>query len=114
MRVNRHKQKSKPTVHVESSLTVSDDQEGVAATGSYDDYTRCLWTSTEEVLGTFTLCNNNNKMKEILPQTRHTIHLYDDKHDHFFIFKYLFLNTMSALEINHVFTHDAFSISGVK
>lgn len=66
------------------------------------------------VLGTFTLCNNNNKMKEILPQTRHTIHLYGDKHDHFFILIYLFLNTMSALEINHVFTHDAFIISGVK
>lgn len=53
-------------------------------------------------------------MKEILPQTRHTIHLYGDKHDHFFILIYLFLNTMSALEINHVFTHDAFIISGVK
>lgn len=36
--------------------------------------------------GTFTLCNNNNNniMKEILPQTRHTIHLYGDKHDLFF------------------------------
>lgn len=41
--------------------------------------------STGEVLGTFTLCNNNNKMKEILPQTRHTIHLYGDKHDLFFL-----------------------------
>lgn len=31
------------------------------------------------------------------------------KHDLFFkILIYLFLNTMSALEINHVFTHDAF------
>lgn len=54
-------------------------------------------------------------MKEILPQTRHTIHFYGDKHDlFFFILKYLFLNTMSALEINHVFTHDASIISGVK
>lgn len=63
-------------------------------------------------------------MKEILPQTRHTIHFYGDKHDpapplFFFIIlillKYLFLNTMSALEINHVFfTHDAPLISGVK
>lgn len=71
--------------------------------------------STGEFLGTLTLCNNNNKMKEILPQTRHTIHLYGDKHDHFLkILIYLFLNTMSALEINHVFTHDAFIISGVK
>lgn len=35
--------------------------------------------------GRFTLCNNNNnKMKEILPQTRHTIHFYGDKHDLFF------------------------------
>lgn len=40
---------------------------------------------------------------------------YGDKHDHFFfILKYLFLNIMSALEINHVFTHDAAIISGVK
>ena len=53
-------------------------------------------------------------MKEILPQTRHTIHLYGDKHDLFFILIYLFLNTMSALEINHVLTHYAFIISGVK
>lgn len=60
--------------------------------------------------GGFTLCNNNNKMKEILPQTRHTIRLYGDKTWPFFlkILIYLFLNTMSALEINHVFTHDAF------
>lgn len=37
--------------------------------------------------GPFTLCNNNNnKMKEILPQTRHTIHFYGDKHDLFFFF----------------------------
>lgn len=49
-------------------------------------------------------------MKEILPQTRHTIRLYGDKTWPFFflILIYLFLNTMSALEINHVFTHDAF------
>lgn len=53
-------------------------------------------------------------MKEILPQTRHTIHLYGDKHDLFFYFKISILNTMSALEINHVFTHDASIISGVK
>lgn len=91
----------------------------MVATGSSDIYTRCLRLWTEVlggVSGTFTLCNNNNKMKEILPQTRHTIHLYGDKHDHFFFFilKYLFLNTMSALEINHVFTHDASIISGVK
>lgn len=71
-------------------------------------------TGRGEVLGTFTLCNNNNKMKEILPQTRHTIHLYGDNMTIFFILIYLFLNTMSALEINHVFTHDAFIISGVK
>lgn len=86
----------------------------MVATGNYGFYTRCLhlWT---EVLGKFfcfrfafffTLCNNN-KMKEILPQTRHTIHLCGDKHDHFVNLIYLFLNTMSALEINHVFTHDA-------
>lgn len=106
MRVNRHKQKSKPTVHVYISGTSSNETESVVAAGSYDIYTRCLrlWT---EVLGrflrTFTLCNNNNKMKEILPQTRHTIHLYGDKHDHFFILKYLFLNTMSALEIKPCF-----------
>lgn len=54
-------------------------------------------------------------MKEILPHTRHTIRLYGDKRDLFLkILIYLFLNTMSALEINHVFTHDAFIISGVK
>lgn len=65
--------------------------------------------------GCLQLCNNNNKMKEILPQTRHTIRSYGDKHDHVFsILKYLFLNTMSALEINHIFTHDASIISGVK
>lgn len=40
---------------------------------------------------------------------------YGDKHDLFFsILKYLFLNIMSALEINHVFIHDASIISGVK
>lgn len=40
---------------------------------------------------------------------------YGDKHDFFFfILKYLFLNIMSALEINHVFIHDASIISGVK
>lgn len=52
MRVNRHKQKSKPTVYVYSSLTLSNEVEGVVASGRYDIYTRCLclWT---EVLGDF-------------------------------------------------------------
>lgn len=45
----------------------------------------------EKYRGGFTLCNNNNKMKEILPQTRHTIHLYGDKHDHFFYFNIFIL-----------------------
>lgn len=46
MRVNRHEQKSKPTVYVYSSLTLSNEEEGVAATGSSDIYTMCLhlWT----------------------------------------------------------------------
>lgn len=80
--------------------------------GSY----RLLWyldqvstdRGTEEDSGTVTLCNN--KTKEILPQTRHTIHLYGDKHDPLFVLIYFFLNTMSALEINHDFTHDAFPL----
>lgn len=42
MRVNRHKQKSKPTVYVYNSLTLSNEEEGVVASGSYDIYTRCL------------------------------------------------------------------------
>lgn len=90
----------------------------MAATGSADylepgvyDYGQEKYSWVGVFKGRFTLCNNNNKMKEILPQTRHTIHLYGDKHDpapplfSFFLIllKYLFLNTMSALEINHVF-----------
>lgn len=113
MRVNRHKQKPKPTVHVYSSL--SNEEEGG---GSYWQlwylYQVSMSSNGEKYEGVegggFTLCNNNNKMKEILPQTRHTIRLYGDKTWPFFfkILIYLFLNTMSALEINHVFTHDAF------
>lgn len=53
MRVNRHKQKSKPTVYVYSSLTLSNEEEGVVATGSYDIYTRCLRLWTEVLGGSF-------------------------------------------------------------
>lgn len=72
------------------SLTLSDEQEGgqllaapMSIPGVYD-YGQKYWEGAG--FGTFTLCNNNNNniMKEILPQTRHTIHFYGDKHDLFF------------------------------
>lgn len=105
------------------SLTLSDEQEGrqlVAApisTPGFCDYGQKYQGGCGGGgrFGTFTLCNNNNKMKEILPQTRHTIHMVINMTFFFFsILKYLFLNIMSALEINHVFIHDASIISGVK
>lgn len=87
----------------------------VAATGSYDIYTRYLrrlmerstrgWR--EEVLHYATTTTKWRRYC-LRPGTLSVSMVI--KHDLFFflILIYLFLNTMSALEINHVFTHDAF------
>ena len=64
--------------------------------------------------GALTLCNDNNKMKEILPETRHAVHTLIN--GTFFppILKYLFLNMTSALEMNRACVREASIVSGGK
>lgn len=89
MRVNRHKQKPKPTAHVYSSL--SNEEEGVAATGSYDIYTRCLRRLWREVQGRFYIMQQQQQNEgDIASDPAHYPSLCD-KHDHFFYFNIFIL-----------------------